>query len=81
MTYKQFLRSAEWQEIRQNVFNRALKNANSNNQHGVCEKCGYEPYKPCLQVHHKSYGKNMNRLDNLILLCPKCHKQAHERKI
>ena len=81
MNYKAYLHSQEWQEIRRKVFNRALKNANSNNLHGVCEKCGYEPYKPCLQVHHKSYGEDMNRLDNLILLCPRCHKKEHAKGI
>lgn len=77
MSYKNFLRSAEWQEIRKKVFERALRNANSNNRFGVCEKCGYEPWKPCLQVHHKSYGKAKNDLENLILLCPNCHKAEH----
>lgn len=80
MRYRQFLQSAEWQEIRHKVFLRALRNAGSKNIHGVCEQCGYEPYKPCLQVHHKSYGENMNCLDNLILLCPRCHKKAHGKE-
>ena len=81
MTYKQYLKSNEWQKIRAKVFQRAIKNAGSNNQFGVCEKCGYEPYKNCLQVHHLSYGNNMNQLGNLILLCPYCHADAHGKTI
>lgn len=57
------------------MFKRALHNAGSHNLHGVCEQCGYEPYKPCLQVHHKTYDRIFREeLDDLILLCPKCHK-------
>lgn len=75
MTYRAYLRSPAWQKLRAAVFNRALKNANSNNRFGVCEKCGYEPWKPCLQVHHKNYDSAYHeRLEDLILLCPKCHK-------
>lgn len=77
MTYIQYLQSDNWKGIRQQVFVRALTNAKCNNRFGICEKCGYQPYKPCLQVHHKSYGENMNRLDNLILLCTRCHKAEH----
>lgn len=81
MTYKQYLKSDKWRLKRQEVFNRALKNANSNNKHGVCEKCGYEPFKPCLQVHHLSYDNIFNeRLKDLILLCPYCHKEVHKKE-
>lgn len=75
MTYKQYLRSDKWQKIRQAVFERALKNANCNNRHGICERCGYQPWKPCLQLHHKNYDSVYHeRLEDLILLCPNCHK-------
>lgn len=52
MTYKQYLHTDKWKQKKAEVFKRALTNANSNNLHGVCEQCGYEPWKPCLQVHH-----------------------------
>lgn len=75
MTYKAYLRSPAWQKLRVKVFDRALKNANSHNRFGVCEKCGYEPWKPCLQLHHKNYDRIFReRLEDLILLCPNCHK-------
>ena len=78
MTYRQYLNcSDDWKATKKQVFERALQNANCTNRFGICEKCGYQPYKPCLQVHHKSYGENMNRLDNLVLLCPRCHKAEH----
>lgn len=81
MSYKQYLRSDKWQKIRQAVFERALKNANSHNKHGVCERCGYEPWRPCLQVHHINYGHIFNgRLEDLILLCPNCHKELYQHK-
>lgn len=46
--YMEYLKSPQWQELRRRVFQRALQNAGSHNLHGVCEKCGYEPWKPCL---------------------------------
>ena len=77
--YKEYLSSPEWEQRKNKVFERALRNANSNNQFGVCEKCGYEPWKPCLQVHHKTYEHIYNEpLGDLILLCPRCHKAETE---
>ena len=35
MTYKKYLLSKEWQEKRKKVFERALKNANSNNEYNI----------------------------------------------
>lgn len=81
MKYREYLRTTQWQEIRKKVFERALKNSKSNNKYGVCESCGYVPYKACLQVHHKTYAGEMNRLDNLILLCPNCHKKQHGKHV
>jgi predicted HNH restriction endonuclease len=81
MTYKQYLNSSKWQQLRQQVFNRARKNANSNNKLGVCERCGYTPWKPCLQVHHINYNNVFNeKLEDLILICPNCHKEMHRQK-
>ena len=78
--YKQYLNTIQWQLKRQQIFDRARKNANSYNMYGVCEKCGYEPYKACLQVHHLTYDNIYNeKLEDLILLCPYCHKKIHEK--
>lgn len=74
--YRKYLRSPEWQQKRQQVFERARKNANSDNKFGVCEVCGYKPWKNCLQVHHKTYENIYNEpLEDLILLCPNCHRE------
>lgn len=79
--YREYLQSQQWQELRRGVFQRALQNTGSNNLHRVCEKCGYEPWKPCLQVHHKTYERVFReKLDDLILLCPKCHKKEKENR-
>ena len=78
-SYRAYLKSDKWKAKRQAVFDRALKNANSDNRFGVCEKCGYKPWKPCLQVHHLSYEHIGNeRLEELIQLCPNCHKKMHQ---
>lgn len=75
MNYRKYLQSKQWQEIRKKVFERALKNADISNEYGICERCGYKPNRYCLQVHHKTYEHLFNeRLDDLELLCPNCHK-------
>jgi ribosomal protein S27AE len=56
---------------------RAIKRANH-----LCEKCGKWGY---LEVHHKEklgkyearHNSPKNRQDNLIVLCRKCHEEAH----
>ena len=79
--YQKYLQSQEWQEKKRQVFRRALRNANSNNMYGICEKCGYTPWRPCLQIHHKSYKNVFNEpLEDLILLCPRCHKAETEKQ-
>lgn len=81
MTYKQYLKSEKWQNIKKQVYDRARKNVGTDNRFGVCEACGYQPYKPCLQVHHRTYERIMNeRLEDLILLCPRCHKAETEKQ-
>ena len=45
---------------------------------GKCEICGFS-YKPVLQIHHilpiSKYGDNSP--DNILCLCPNCHKTLH----
>ena len=69
-TYKHYLRCKHWQEIRLKVLDRSG---------GKCEKCGYIPWKPgTLQVHHLTYKNVGNEsLDELIVLCPRCHMELH----
>ena len=81
LTYKKYLLSKEWQEKRKKVFERALKNANCNNEYGICERCGYKPNKYCLQVHHRTYEHLFNEpLEDLELLCPNCHKAETKKQ-
>ena len=77
--YRKYLQSQKWQEKRKKVFERALKNANSTNRFGVCEKCGYQPWRPILQVHHLTYERVFHEeIEDLILLCPKCYKKHNK---
>ena len=38
-----------------------------------CEMCGGKPR----DTHHKDFGKDNHNLDNLQVLCRKCHKRLH----
>jgi 5-methylcytosine-specific restriction endonuclease McrA len=44
----------------------------------VCQECGTEPTE--IHAHHKKrlMDGGTNAEDNMILLCPDCHKAAHE---
>jgi len=56
---------------------------------GICEKCNRKaPFlrdkdnSPYLEIHHKlplSEGGE-DTLDNVVALCPNCHRQAHYGK-
>ena len=46
-----------------------------------CEKCGrieWEGRPIPLELHHKNFNHNDNRLDNLQILCSNCHSLAHD---
>lgn len=64
--YKDYLSSAHWASLREQKFK----------QHGhYCNKC--KAFRK-LQVHHKSYENFPDvGLDNLEVLCRKCHKLEH----
>lgn len=40
-----------------------------------CAVCGYKECVDILEVHHKDGDRNNNALDNLVILCPNCHKK------
>lgn len=69
-TYKRYLRTQHWQQIRAKVLQRA---------NGRCERCGYEPWRPgTLQVHHLSYDRlGAESLEDLVAICPRCHMKIH----
>jgi len=45
-----------------------------------CAICGYDEDIDVLEVHHIDSNRNHNKLDNLIVLCPTCHKKLTTRK-
>lgn len=68
--YNDYTKSKEWENLK----NTALKRANN-----ACEVCG----KSAQVVHHKSYPANFkdDNLDNLLVLCNKCHYKIHKKQI
>lgn len=43
-----------------------------------CEMCGHHPFfKSSLDVHHRDGDKNNNDPENLMTLCPSCHRELH----
>lgn len=66
----------EWRQIRQNVLNR---------DGARCQVCGATGLHHPLEVHHiqpfRSFHSRAlaNQLQNLITLCPACHRQAEVR--
>ena len=42
-----------------------------------CEKCGKVTVKSDLQIHHKNHNEGDNQIDNLMVVCVKCHQQIH----
>ena len=43
----------------------------------ICERCGDKNY---LLVHHKDSNRSNNELQNLEILCKKCHQKHHEHR-
>lgn len=42
-----------------------------------CMVCGYKKFKSILEVHHRDGDRSHNEPDNLMILCPNCHKLIH----
>ena len=68
-----------WKFINQEKRNEAKKIRKSKvGEDSWCEICGYS-FSPALQIHHIipiSLGGD-NSEDNVICLCPNCHKETH----
>ena len=67
MTYSEYIQTEEWAALREQALIRACYE---------CEECG-SPFR--LQVHHIEYLSDWHsdNLDNLKVLCRKCHAWAH----
>ena len=44
---------------------------------GRCEKCNHDGSESRLEVHHKNRDKHDQRLENLEVLCHRCHMTEH----
>lgn len=44
---------------------------------GRCERCQHDGSESRLGVHHKNRNKHDQRLENLEVLCHRCHMQEH----
>lgn len=42
-----------------------------------CNRCGYTEEPRILQVHHKDRDRKNNKIENLEVLCPNCHRLHH----
>lgn len=40
-----------------------------------CAICGYNEEERILEVHHIDENRGNNKIDNLVILCPNCHKK------
>lgn len=69
VTYDEFLKSDEWQELRKATFARAKY---------LCEYCK----EPADHVHHVRYPKKGQKhtLDMLVSVCTRCHDISHGAK-
>jgi len=69
LKYEAYINSAEWKELKIDLLQeRGCK----------CERCGAKRTPTRLQVHHKTYERLYNELaTDLVLLCGKCHMDAH----
>jgi 5-methylcytosine-specific restriction endonuclease McrA len=65
-----YMRTAKWKRIRK---------AKLDQTRGQCEKCG--SWTGRKDVHHKTYDRLGNeRLEDLIVLCTRCHEIEDERR-
>ena len=51
------------------------------NKECKCEVCGKEGKPKDFHVHHKNKNRKNNKLQNLIIACPSCHRKTlHKRE-
>ncbi len=69
ITYRQYLESDHWKQLRSRFWASKLHKRRC----VVCGACAP------LEVHHRSYRRiGQERLNDLMLLCRNCHKATHE---
>ena len=48
-----------------------------NTYKNACIVCGYDKSIKVLEVHHVDHDRDNNKVANLEILCPTCHKEKH----
>lgn len=43
----------------------------------ICERCQYNKHPEILEVHHKDRNRENNTIENLEVLCSRCHDEEH----
>jgi hypothetical protein len=43
----------------------------------ICNRCGYNEFISCVDIHHIDFNPDNNDKDNLIPLCSNCHRALH----
>lgn len=72
LQYDAYIRSAAWRAKRRAFFASALPSAR------CCYVCS-APRRPGFHVHHRTYTRfGMERLTDLVGLCPSCHEELHD---
>jgi 5-methylcytosine-specific restriction endonuclease McrA len=78
-SYREYLRSDRWQELRRRFFAESSRVANMRKRLGTlcCEFCGVTG-RP-LDLHHRTYKRlGREKLTDLVLLCRDCHRTVHK---
>lgn len=77
----EYYHSEKWKNEKKAVFMRAMRNPKAS-MHGICEVCGYSPWKPCLKVYRVTkVALGDETLADLRLLCPRCAKKLCDWKM
>ena len=50
------------------------------NQNRVCAVCGWAEDEDILEVHHLDENRSNNKIENLMILCPICHRKLTSQK-
>ena len=64
---------------RKSTINNYRNVADANYKH-KCSVCGWDEDEDILEVHHIDENRENNNVDNLIILCPTCHRKLTSHK-
>lgn len=69
--YSRYLKSPEWRALRKRLYK---------DRDGRCEDCG-KKLRGKYHAHHETYQRVGNEdLEDLVLLCDRCHQKRHPNK-